>query len=518
MKNTLLKLLFGLNNALLILYMSFLITKEQSIIESSIPLLISSFMLIDITYISVCNLRENKVLTLFCGLLALNSWYVLLSFGSSKLESFAFAALSPMIWYLSIKFLLMFLFQNSGYRFRKITNTLLYITTVLSLVGLFISDSIYAIFYGIQFITIWLCFLFILIYHWKRITFVLKSEWKCFLFSTAIIASLFLIYYFATTAIQGHLSNFGIYLPMLLFSFSIHGTAFSEHRSNPLSTIFTKTQALVILGTSALMLGLMVWLLSGSFNTFLVLLDALFSLIYLCNILLEYRLKQSKHIASDNNYSVALQQLKQEESLKASFAIFLHDDVLQDLLSIKNMLTKAHRPEVQNIIRETLENLNTRIREQMQDYHPVLLKKLTAKENYQSLIKGVSQAFPHRSISVSFTCLDTLFLVDPYNILTYRLIKELLTNVYKHSDGNQAWITLTQKNSLIELSICDNGTACANSLTSEDKTTHKGLPSIFEQINALDGSIYLSDNKPQGVCIQIKIPMKGDVSYKYFTR
>ena len=31
-------------------------------------------MLIDITYISSCNVRENKVISLFCGLLALHSW------------------------------------------------------------------------------------------------------------------------------------------------------------------------------------------------------------------------------------------------------------------------------------------------------------------------------------------------------------------------------------------------------------------------------------------------------------
>lgn len=55
------------------------------------------------------------------------------------------------------------------------------------------------------------------------------------------------------------------------------------------------------------------------------------------------------------------------------------------------MMKKADRPEVQKIITETLDNMNTYIREQMQDYHPTLLPKLTIKENYQNLLDGISQ-------------------------------------------------------------------------------------------------------------------------------
>ena len=57
------------------------------------------------------------------------------------------------------------------------------------------------------------------------------------------------------------------------------------------------------------------------------------------------------------------------------------------------MMKKADRPEVQKIITETLDNMNTYIREQMQDYHPTLLPKLTIKENYQNLLDGISQSF-----------------------------------------------------------------------------------------------------------------------------
>lgn len=517
MKNTALKLMFWLNYILLILYVSWQTNNGQAGIESTTPLFISALMLIDITYISSCNIRENKIISLFCGLLALDSWYILLSFEKGIVEDFIFTALSPIIWYVSIRFVLVFLFQGSGYKFRKPVNAILIITCISSLVGIGISDRVYALLYGLQFLVSWLCFIFILIYHRKRIAFVIKSEWKCILFSVVIIGVAFLSYYVVTRNLKNHISNFGIYLPMLLFFMNVHGIVLKEHSSYPLSTIFSKRQTALIICLSLVILGLINLLTASGYKELFIIVNVLFAFIYICNIILGWNLKQGgSKIIKESKYNEALQQLQQEELLKTEFANFLHDDVLQDLLSVKNMMTKAHRPDIQDIIIQTLDNLNTHIREQMQDYHPVILKNLTAKENYQNLIEVISQSFPQRNIMVSFDCQSTLFLVEPYNLLMYRLLKELLSNVYKHSDGNQAWITLTQEKGIIELSVSDDGNASPDTLITAEKQKHKGISSITEQVNRMEGSISISNNTPHGICVQITIPMKGDVSYQYF--
>ena len=517
MKGMVSKSLFLTNYLLLIFYMSWNINEKQNVIGSGVPLLISSLMLIDVTYISSCNIRESKVMNLFCGLLALDSWYLLLSFEEGQATQVILTALHPVICYLSIKFILMFLFQGSGYKFRKVTNLLLFITCVSSLVGIAISDRAFACLYGIQFLAGWLSFFFVLTCHRKRVAFVLKSEWECILFSVVIITTFFIAYYIATINVKNHIANFGIYLPMLLFLMSIHGIVIKEHGSYPLSTVFNKRQTALILCLSLLALWLMVALIGGGDRELFVVVNALFSFIYICNIILGVSLKQGEsRIIKESKYKSSLRQLQQEELLKTEFSNFLHDDVLQDLLSIKNMMTKAHRPDIQDIIIETLDNLNTHIREQMQDYHPVILKNLTVKENYQNLIEAISQSFPQRNIVVSFDCSDTLFLVEPYNVLIYRLLKELLTNVFKHSEGNRAWVMLTQENGIIALCVSDDGNAAPDSLLVIDKSKHKGIASITEQVNNMGGSITISDNSPHGICIQITLPMKGDVSYQYF--
>lgn len=86
MKGIVSKLLFLTNYLLIIFYMSWNINQKQTAIGSGVPLLISCLMLIDVTYISSCNIRESKVMNLFCGLLALDSWYLLLSVEEGGIE------------------------------------------------------------------------------------------------------------------------------------------------------------------------------------------------------------------------------------------------------------------------------------------------------------------------------------------------------------------------------------------------------------------------------------------------
>lgn len=517
LKGMTLKSLFLLNYLLLIFYISWNSNEKQTVIGSGVPLFISSLMLIDVTFISSCNIKENRVMNLFCGLLALDSWYLILSFEPEVLKQTALTMLHPVICFLSMKFVLMFLFQGSGYSFKKITDIFLLITGIGSLVGTFISGRAFACLYGIQFLTGSLCFLFILIYHHKRIFFILKNERKCILFSAALAVLFFYIYYFATLHVDNHIANFGIYIPMLLFLTSIHGIMIKENASYPLSTVFSRKQAAWIVLLFLAVLGFITALQKGGNKETFIAVNTLFAFIYLCNIILGRNLMLGKNgLIKESKYNEALRQIKQEEALKSEFAGFLHDDVLQDLLSIKNMASKAYRPDVQDVIISTLDHLNQHIRMKMQDYHPVILSSLTAKENYQNLIEAVAQTFPEKNILVSFDCSDTLFLVEPYQVFVYRLLKELLTNVYKHSDGNRAWIMLRQENGIIELHVSDDGTACTDSVFAADTTVHKGIAAVTELINSMDGSVVFSDDTPHGICVQIVLPMKGDDSYQYF--
>lgn len=512
------KLLLFINSTLLIIYMGLEINIQMPCgISKTVSLFLSSLMLIDAAYVSSCNVRDNKAITLFCGLLALDGWYMLLSVSDNAVTNIAFYALSPVIWCVFINFILMFLFQGSGYRFKKATNLCLTGTCICSLIGILISDNVFALLYGIQFSASWLCFIFVVAYHRKRTAFVLKAEWKSILFSLVVIIILFIAYCLTTMGIKGNLSNFGAYIPVLLFSMSIHSIILKEHHSFPLSAIFSRFQLMLLLLFGVAICGLITTTLGIGWLSFLLMLDAMFVLIYVCNIILDFNLRQGGgDMVMESKYNAALAQLKQEEQINLEFSNFLHDNILQDLLSIKNMMHKSTRPDIQKIITETLDSMNLYIREQMQNYHPVLLSKLTIKENYQNLLAYIAQSFPERHVGIVFDCPASLFLVPPYDIFIYRLLKELVTNVYKHSTGEKAWITLTQDNGMIVLCVKDNGSADTDSLAYADSSKHRGLALSIDRVQSMDGAVSITPNFPHGISVCINLPMKGDASYKYF--
>lgn len=540
MKTWTVNLLFWINYVSVILYMGQLPAgKPWPAAEAAAPLIIVSAVLADIVYITCCNVRGNKVIFLFCILMALEGWYMLLSSDTGALTGILFYVLCPVVWYVSAQFILMFLFQGDNYRFKKPVGLLLALTCSLPLVGLCLSEKTFFGLYGIQLFLTFSGLLFLMLCHKSRVAFVLKSERKYLLFSAMAVSTCFLIYYFATREMKYPLSNFGIYLPVLFFLISIHGIIWKEHRGIPLSTVYSLPQLLALICCSLLLPGIVILISGGGYHAFLMAFNTLSALFYLCNIIREYGLTGPKNpiqaspgalmsvdgehspkpalAFKESSYSWALKQLQQEETLKAEFADFLHNEILQDLLSLKNLMSKAERPEIRHLILETLDGLNVRIRSQMQDYHPAILSNLTVRENFQNLIEAVSSSFPQRDIRCSFECADSLFLVTPYHFLIYRLLRELLTNVYKHSDGNHVSIVLSLQKDIIHLQVSDNGSAKASCLTSADRAKHKGIASVCEQVERMEGRFEATDSIPHGICVKIQIPMKGDVSYQYFT-
>lgn len=517
MKRNMAKLVFLLNHMLVLVYLCTFANSDAGIsIHSIVPITLATLFLLDISYMMACDVTGNRILILFCALLALDSWYLLLSFRETPLETILFQLLSPVILYVSVQFVLFFLFQGYRYQLKKGVDILLFIVFVSAAISTFLSGRIFAVCYGIQFVVSIPAFLFVAGYHHKRIGYVIRSERRALLFSAGITAIGFLIYYFFTRDIKDHIGNFGIYLTVLVFSFSIHGIAVKESQGMPIVAVLERKQGGLL---AAVCLGFLC-LVSFAFHLpvllFIMECNFLFCVIFLSNIFLGENLRQKKDITANDSYTFALEKLRREEHLKAEFSDFLHDDILQDLLSIKNMTGKSHRPEVQDLICKTLENLNVRIRERMQDYHPVILKNLTVKENYGQLIRSVQETFPQKRITVLFECAPDIFIAEPYDMLVYRLIKELLTNVYKHSNGDSAVVTLVLVKDIIRLAVSDNGTKEISSEDIQSAVSQKGILSLKEQTDHLGGFMYVKKNQPCGLRIEVELPMRGEGSYQHF--
>ena len=513
-----------LNQILVILYFCYQYTINNIAgTENLIPLLIVSLIIIDGAYISYKNIKGNITLSRFTHLLFLVAWQFLFLLDEGITFYTLGTLLSVVILYKSNQFLLIFFFQDTTYTYKKATDWTLTTVCLLTFISFLINERLFAVLFLLQWILSFGCITFLFLKHRNRIAFVLTNEKRHFLKTGLIIFVSFIGYAFAFADKPEYLSNFGWYVIIVFPLFSIHSITFKNKGTMGAYLPFKKTNLIVMCLfalSSIISLGL---LLQFNVISYFIIIHMILLMVLLRFTLIYKDLQgtlfgnEDSKLAYQNSYAHNLMQVKKEEELKRDVSNYLHDEILQDILSIKNMMNKSDKEEVRKIIFETLDNLNLSIREQMQEFHPTLLKTLPLKENYRYLLKTLEQKYDNEEINIVFTCKKDLFLVDPYHLVVYRMLKELVTNAMKHSKCSQITVALKQESKNIDLIVSDDGIGLKeNEYRKYGSNQHKGLNSINEQLFLLNGKMTISNNEPSGLCVHVYIPMKGDDSYQYF--
>ena len=507
-----------LNQFAVIIYLGF-IAYNGHYIESNylVHFLSLSLLFFDAAYISYKNVKCNKVLNHFSLLLLLLGWqFLLYLFDFRPISKAVSMLLLPVCFYQSAYFIQTFLFQGSAYRGQKALLAFLKISCVTAIICFFFSDRAFFTAYQLQFFISTLALAVVGIIQRKRIVFVLKSQWKRLLFPLALVVIPFVIYLFVFHREAEYMASMGSYIPVMLAFVCIHSIVFQYH---PQQVQFLTLSggyivALVFVGLVGLV---------GMAYLFQIPLMAILMSVYIVvllaqvyNILLYVRICRQPtdyNTPTDRQhfYAYSLEQIKREENLKKDFSNYLHDNILQNLLSIKNMLCKAEQPEIRRLLLDTLTELNASIHFQMQTYHPNLVKSLTLKENIQNLLDSMEE---NHSANICLDCDKDVFLVEPYNVPIYRMIKELVTNALKHSSATTIDVLLMQEDGRITLKVTDNGIGFKP--FTYKSGSHQGLASIGEQVSLLDGTMNIQPATGGGTAVVISMPMNGGDSYENF--
>ena len=90
----------------------------------------------------------------------------------------------------------------------------------------------------------------------------------------------------------------------------------------------------------------------------------------------------------------------------------------------------------------------------------------------------------------------------------YRVIQELLNNTAKHSQGNQAWISLNLHQGVIHLSYQDDGVG----FDSEQQTQGLGLKNLHTRITMLGGHLTIASQPNHGFSAKCQIPLHPKTS------
>lgn len=488
--------------------------------QNGLHLCLITLLFIDAAYISYRNIQNNRTLTHFCFLLILTAWQFLLSlFVDSSLSVSVATLLLPLTLYQTIYFLQSFLFQDTAYKYQRYILMFLRVSYIITSVAFFISRGFFAIAFMIQAMVAVSSILFIIVVHKERVAFVLKSEKRNFLLSTCFVVIPFFCYVALFHNQAEYLDNLGTYLILMLPFVSVHSIVFSSTRTLVLLPPLDKKKRVILIVLGICLFSFLALMFHITLMAIIVLIHNVILIIEVRNLMLYW---QASSVPSEyynftdqqHFYAYSLAQIKREETLKKEFSNYLHDEILQDLLAIKNLMGKAERPEIQRMIIDTLDNLNISIRSQMKVHHPTLLKSLTFKQNIQNLLESLNKNQRKKVVKFYLECSDNIFLIEPYDTMIYRIITELTMNVLKHSKATEASLQLMQKDGQINLVVKDNGIGFH--VTKVDTKKHHGLISIQEQVSLLEGIMEIESSPNTGTQITITMPMKGDESYESF--
>jgi signal transduction histidine kinase len=96
--------------------------------------------------------------------------------------------------------------------------------------------------------------------------------------------------------------------------------------------------------------------------------------------------------------------------------------------------------------------------------------------------------------------------VASFELSVYRIVQELLNNIFKHSKANEANVQLSMQESVLSISIEDNGIGLPKNPA---QSSGMGLESLKRRIDALNGNMELSTEDGGGVYAYLEFSTEG---------
>ncbi|MEL3959184.1 ATP-binding protein [Caldifermentibacillus hisashii] len=202
-----------------------------------------------------------------------------------------------------------------------------------------------------------------------------------------------------------------------------------------------------------------------------------------------------------NHFNTILLHDLEEEQRKLS--IFLHDEVLQSLIFVKNKLEKDY-PELDSCLKNVIYN----VREMCNHLHPVMVEDLGLEPSLQALKKQL-QLNHNVEIELDYQ-LHLIILPKELSINMFRMIKELIHNAIKHASPYKIKVSLTESEGVITIRVEDDGKGFE--VANPESVIGKngiGLATVQKRVDLLSGTIDIRSEKDIGTFITITLPFEG---------
>ena len=157
--------------------------------------------------------------------------------------------------------------------------------------------------------------------------------------------------------------------------------------------------------------------------------------------------------------------------------------------------------EIQEVVRDTYEDIRESIDQLSTEIRSLTL--ITALGNY---VREFSQ---NNGIPVDFDIPKSFTKLSPVaELQLLRIAQEALTNVRRHAMANQVMVKLSSSNSLVEMTIKDNGQGFTLSDLEKSPPGYHGLTIIKERAEALGGTLLINTGPGQGTELKVSLPVE----------
>jgi PAS domain S-box-containing protein len=194
----------------------------------------------------------------------------------------------------------------------------------------------------------------------------------------------------------------------------------------------------------------------------------------------------------------------------------LHDGLGQELVALKMLLngivhTPLSLPEYIGQATSVIDRATQQIRTLSYLLHPPLLDEVGLLSAVRWYLGGLTQRSGiETTLDVSPTDFPRLAL--ELETAIFRIIQEALTNVFRHSGAQQAWISLTQGEGAVTVKVRDNGKGVTEGIAElRSGTSGVGIRGMSERAKELGGELQVTNAHP-GTIVEVTIPVSVSIS------
>jgi len=192
----------------------------------------------------------------------------------------------------------------------------------------------------------------------------------------------------------------------------------------------------------------------------------------------------------------------------------LHDSLGQELSAAKMMIDKivmenrsAESAKEASEISELIDHAIQQVRNISYLLHPPLLDEIGLHSALQFYLEG----FTKRSgIEISLDVQPPNFPRLPLEMETaiFRIIQEALTNVFRHSEAREAWISLAKEDNQVVGIVRDNGKGIADEvMEGRPDRIGIGIGGMRQRVKEFGGHLRIRNSNP-GTIVEVTVPVE----------